>query len=340
MTAKFTNTLSRRRAITIMGAAAGASLGGVAIGTRAAGAATANLYTWEGTALGADATITLAHPDRAGAEAIIDLAVAEVRRLEGIFSLHLESSELAALNRDGRISRPSIDMLTLMTESVRFGDISDGVFDVTVQPLWKLYSRHFRANPSDLKGPAQADIQDAVKLVNYRRIDINPLFIRLDRKGMEVTLNGIAQGYITDKVSELLRANGIGHVLVSLGETRALDSHPDGRPWLVALKDPADPRRTARNIDLTDMSVATSGGYGTEFDTEGRFHHLFNPTMGVSALQHIGVSVLTPRATVADALSTAIYVAPTDRADAIARKAGNVTALITLADGAERVIRA
>lgn len=330
-------SVSRRRAITIMGAAAGMPL--VGLGSRA-GAATANLYTWEGSALGADASMTLAHPNREGAERIIDLAVAEVRRLEAIFSLHQPDSEIAALNRDGRLSRPSIDMLTLMTESLRFGEISDGAFDVTVQPLWKLYSSHFRANRGDLKGPARADIDDVLKLVNYRRVEVNPLFIRFDRKGMEVTMNGIAQGYITDKVAELLRANGIGNVLVSLGETRALDSHPNGRPWLVALKDPRDSTRTDRTIDLADMSVATSGGYGTEFDTNGRFHHLFNPGMGESAVQHIGVSVITPRATVADALSTAIYVSPTDRADTIARRAGDVTALITLADGRERVVRA
>jgi thiamine biosynthesis lipoprotein len=337
MGSKKTNLMSRRRAITIFGAAAGLPLAGIA---SQSGAVAANLYTWEGAALGAQATMTLAHPSREGAERIIDLAVAEVRRLEAIFSLHQEDSELVALNRDGRLSRPSMDMLTLMTEAVRFGSISDGAFDVSVQPLWKLYLAHFRNNKSDAKGPAQGEIDDVLKLVDYRRIDVNPLFINLDKKGMEVTLNGIAQGYITDKVSELLRANGIGNVLVSLGETRALDTHPNGRPWLVALKDSANPNRTDRTIDLTDMSVATSGGYGTEFDTAGRFHHLFNPVMGTSALQHLGVSVITPRATVADALSTAIYVSPTDRADAIARKAGNVTALLTLADGRERVIRA
>ena len=337
MGANKTSPLSRRRAITIFGAAAGMPLAGIA---SQSGAAAANLYTWEGAALGAQASMTLAHPNREGAQRIIYLAVAEVRRLEAIFSLHMADSELAALNRDGRLSRPSMDMLTLMTEAVRFGGISDGAFDVSVQPLWKLYSAHFRGNKGDAKGPAQADIDDALKLVDYRRIDANPLFISLDRKGMEITLNGIAQGYITDKVAELLREKGISNVLVSLGETRALDAHPEGRPWLVALKDPTNPNRTARTIDLADMSVATSGGYGTEFDTAGRFHHLFNPGMGTSALQHIGVSVITPRATVADALSTAIYVSPTDRADAIARKAGNVTALLTLADGRERVIRA
>jgi thiamine biosynthesis lipoprotein len=337
MGSKNTNVMSRRRAITIMGAAAGLPLAGI---VTQSGAAAANLYTWEGSALGAQASMTLAHPSREGAERIIDLAVAEVRRLESIFSLHQEDSELAALNRDGRLSRPSMDMLILMTEAVRFGGISDGAFDVSVQPLWKLYSAHFRGNKGDAKGPAQGKIDDVLKLVDYRRIDVNPLFINLDKKGMEVTLNGIAQGYITDKVSELLRANGVSNVLVSLGETRALDSHPNGRPWLVALKDPSNPNSTDRTIDLTDMSVATSGGYGTEFDTAGRFHHLFNPRMGTSALQHLGVSVITPRATVADALSTAIYVSPTDRADAIARKAGNVTALLTLIDGRERVIRA
>ena len=328
---------SRRRVISIFGAAAGLSLAGVS--SRAA-AAEATMYTWEGYALGAQSTISLAHYSREGAERIVNMAVNEIRRLEQIFSLKIDDSEISNLNRDGRLSRPSYDMLALLTEAKRYGEMSDGAFDVTVQPLWTLYRGHFRDNPDSKDGPARADIDAALRLVDYRRLDVNPLFVRLDRAGMQITLNGIAQGYITDKVSDLLRENGVSNVLVSLGETRALDGHPEGRPWLVALKDPLNPEGTARTINLDNMSVATSGGYGTQFDRSGRFHHLFDPRIGESAWTHVGVSVVAPRATTADALSTALYITPRDAAEKIVRRAGRVTAILTKPDGSEYTLQA
>ncbi len=327
---------SRRRVLAIFGAAAGMSLAGAMRPARA----DAQFFTWQGTALGADASLTLAHTSAVAAQRIIDRAVAEVRRLEAIFSLHQPDSEIARLNRDGRITRPSQDMLVLLTEAKRFGELSNGAFDVTVQPLWNLYSAHFKRSPDATEGPTAADIRAAVALVDYRRIDINPLFVALDRKGMGVTLDGIAQGYITDKVADLLREQGIAHVLVDLGEARALGNHPEGRPWVIGLKDPQQPARVARSIDLANMSLATSGGYGTVFDARGRFHHLFDPRTGTSAAHHIGVSIVTPRATHADALSTSVYVSPASETERILRRHGNATAYVTYPDGTTRTFSA
>ena len=89
------------------------------------------------------------------------------------------------------------------------------------------------------------------------------------------------------------------------------------------------------------MSVATSGGYGTVFDRSGGFHHLFDPKTGRSADAHIGVSVIAPRAAVADGLSTALYVAPAKQSEAILKRAGKgVTALVTAPDGVTRSLTA
>lgn len=331
---------TRRRMISIFGACAGLSAAGLPFMRGVSAAGEAAIFTWEGNALGAQSTISLAHYTREGAERIVNLAVDEIRRLEQIFSLQIADSELSTLNRDGRLTRPSHDMLVLLTEAKRYSKMSEGAFDVTVQPLWTLYREHFLSNPDSKDGPSHADIDETLRLVNYRRIEANPLFVRLDRDGMQLTLNGIAQGYITDKVSDLLRENGLSNVLVSLGETRALDGHPEGRPWLVALADPMNSDFTAHNINLTNMAVATSGGYGTEFDRTGRYHHLFDPRVGESAWNHVGVSVIAPRATTADALSTALYVLPPDDAENLVRRAGAVTAILTKPDGTEYTLQA
>ena len=140
--------------------------------------------------------------------------------------------------------------------------------------------------------------------------------------GMAVTLNGIAQGYITDKVVDLLRAEGIDHSLVDMGETRVMGTHPDGRSWDVAIADPDEPTRIAAVLPLVDRALATSGAYGFRFDPSGRFNHLFNPATGACAWVYRSVTTVADRATAADALSTAFSLMPRDRIQSVMRSAG------------------
>lgn len=322
---------SRRRAISLFGAVAGCSLlvknGAIALpkGT--------SLFTWNGTALGAPAKLTLAHYDQREAERIVTIAINEIERLERIFSLHRHDSDLSLLNRDGRHDAPAIDLLNVMKQSRRFSDLTRGAFDVTVQPLWLLFSEHFTKNPGTSEGPSKIDIENTKKLVGYNQVDTNGGKIRLARPGMAVTLNGIAQGYITDRVADLLTGQGIGQVLVELGETRALDDHPEGRPWRIGLADPSNPSETTETIELTNKSVATSAGSGTVFGGSGRYHHLFDPRTGDPATQHISTSVVTNRATAADALSTGLYVLPTSQVKEVVMAFPGMQAIVTSPQG-------
>jgi len=328
---KEARNVSRRRALTLFGAAAGLTLfvknGAIALPEGA------SLYTWEGKALGAPAKLTLAHYDRSAAEGIVATAIDEIERLERVFSLHRVNSHLSVLNREGRINAPGTDLLNVLSSSIRFGDQTDGAFDVTVQPLWLLFSEHFAGQPDIQTGPSSYDIENALDLVDYGKIDISKGRVRFAKRGMAVTLNGIAQGYITDRVADLLRDQGIQQVLVELGETRALDDHPDGRPWRIGLADPADPKKTTETIEIANESVATSAGSGTVFGGRGRYHHLFDPRNGKPAKHHISASVITERATTADAMSTALFVLPTSQVERVVKKIGGMEAMITLPDG-------
>lgn len=325
------NQPSRRRVISILGAVAGLPLAG-AFGGSAARAENC-LFQWSGSALGAMAKMTLCHPDQAEAERIVAMSIQEIERLERIFSLHRADSELSRLNRDGVLAAPSHELRLVMLEAVRFGELSDGAFDVTVQPLWSAYADHFAARPATSDGPDADVISRAMDLVDYRGIDIEAGRIKFKTNGMQATLNGIAQGYITDRVADLLRANGIENVLLELGETRALDQHPAGRPWRVGLADPTDPTSITRTVELENRALATSGGYGLSFDQHEKYHHIFDPRTGASAASNRSVSVVADLATVADALSTALYVLPADQAGHLVRSLSNVTAYMTPAAG-------
>jgi FAD:protein FMN transferase len=324
--------VSRRRVLTIMGAAAGLPLLCGADRSHS----TPLLHQWTGTSLGSPSQLLLYHDDGATAARIAGECAAEIERLERIFALYRADSEIARLNRDGRIDYPSIDLLTVLSQCLTLSALSDGAFDVTVQPLWTLYAAHFFANsapPPD--GPSRQAIELTRKLVDWRAIDAGPRRIALVRPGMGVTLNGIAQGYITDRIAGILLAHGCDRTFANLGcsEISALGRHADGRPWRVGLADPRQPEKVGIALDLCDRSVCTSGGYGTKFEATGRFHHLFDPLTGTSAHGYLAVSVFAANAMIADALSTTLYVSPPQRGAAVLASFPGVSALATLPDG-------
>ncbi|WP_407159486.1 FAD:protein FMN transferase [Bradyrhizobium sp. STM 3557] len=103
----------------------------------------------------------------------------------------------------------------------------------------------------------------------------------------------------------LLRARGVAHSLVDMGETRAIGSRPDGRPWEVGVVDPVVAGRTEAVLPIVDRAVSTSGAYGFQFDAAGRFNHLSDPRTGACADRYRSVTTVSRNATAADALSTA-----------------------------------
>ncbi|RWL81235.1 MAG: FAD:protein FMN transferase [Mesorhizobium sp.] len=325
--------LTRRRFIRISGAVAGVGLAALGAGSAWPGRASPLFHEWHGVALGADASLQLYHPDAAEAERLIADSLAEVRRLERVFSLYDNTSALSRLNRDGELADPPQELVELLATSARYARATGGAFDPTVQPLWILYANHFGTAEADPNGPSLDEIGGAVAKCGYQRVIVDGGKVAFGQPGMALTLNGIAQGYITDRVAELLRARGVTHTLVDMGETRALDAHPAGRPWSIGLKDPRAEDRLVATLALDNQAVSTSGGYGTEFDPAGRFNHIFDPSTGLCARRYLSVSVVAPTATCADALSTALSTMPIDRAASALAEAGATRAYFVLPDG-------
>lgn len=286
---------------------------------------------WQGVALGADAELRLYHPDRLAAERLIERALQELRRLEGVFSLYREDSALSILNRQGYLADPPSDLVRLLSESRHYADLTGGLFDPSVQPLWRVYADHFAQAGASPDGPAPADMATALKRVSYQGIEIDSRRIGL-QPGMALTLNGIAQGYITDRVTELLRNAGLERALVDMGEIRGLDESAGAAGWRVGLADPLSPDRILAQVPVSNHALATSGGYGTPLDPEGRYSHLFDPHSGRARPLYRSVSVMASTATAADALSTAFSNMPLDRTAALVRSLG-VRAWMVLPDG-------
>ena len=261
---------------------------------------------WSGIALGAEAQITLTGP-RDIVQPMLDRALQEIDRLEDIFSLYRPRSELVRLNTAGSSRHVSVEMRALLEDCDRLHRLTGGMFDPTVQPLWLAHARG-------------GDLAAAQMAVVWHRVRRDPDGSMLGR-GQALTLNGIAQGFVTDRISDLLRAEGFASQLVSIGEAKG-----DGGPWTVAVQDPVQgevARRTLRNSAIATSSTGTL--------SLGATSHILAPT-GNDAPRWSTVSVEADSATVADGLSTALCLATTAEAKEIAAALPELRR-ITLVDG-------
>ncbi len=251
----------------------------------------APVYTWQGVALGARATLRLAHPE---AKAISARVAAEISRLEDIFSLYRPDSALSRLNRAGALQSPPFKLLECLSLAGAVHTASGGRFDPTIQPLWASY-----AVASAQGGlPDDHAVGKARALVGWDRITFDAANIVME-PDMALTLNGIAQGYIADRVAEMLSGEGLTNILIDTGEFRALGTHPDGSAWPVKLA-------AGGEVPLVARALATSAPLGTTFDTDAQMGHILDPRTGFpSPSSWREITVSAPSAALADALSTA-----------------------------------
>ena len=276
--------IKRRRVLTILAGVAALPIIGAKASTKT--------ISWSGIALGANSQIILEHER---AEDLINKALKEIARLENIFSLYKTGSELSTLNRDGKILNPSFEMLELLSLCSQINHKTNGAFDPSVQPLWALYAQQYS------KGEQVSEQQRAAALniTGWKYVNYSATDIKFSKKGVALTLNGIAQGYIADKICELFKRNGVKNVLVNTGEIALIGHAPNGKKWRVHLKND-------RNIamPLTDGAIATSAPLGTYFDKSGKIGHILDPRTGKPSKKWQQVSVIAKSAALADGLST------------------------------------
>jgi thiamine biosynthesis lipoprotein len=249
--------------------------------------------------------MTLAGIGEAEAAPVIARVQSEIDRLEAIFSLYRAESALSRFNRTGQLISPPPEMLELLTLCGAIHHQTGGAFDPTVQPLWALHAEAATMGriPSDL------EIDMARARTGWAGIHFDISSMTSARPGMALTLNGIAQGYIADRVADLLRAEGMAGVLVDMGEIHAIGSRADGTPWRAGIAMPngnlhPDP------VTLADRALATSAPAGTVLDPAGQVGHIIDPRTGRPGGLWRQVSVSAPRAALADGLSTAFCMMP------------------------------
>ena len=278
--------------------------------------------------------IKAAHENADQLEQALAAAVQVIRSIERQMSLFDPESAVSRLNRLGSLKNPDTDLLAVLKISEHIARQSQGAFDVSMQPLWEIWSRA----ASQKSQPTSLEIQRARKRVNWRAVQTTPDAVNLQMAGMGVSLNGIAQGYATDRVRATLQAHGIQHALIDAGETALLGNAPNDKPWNLSIESVA----SLKNVETKNTSqaqlnqqgasvpiiisdgraMATSSDAHTTFSQDHRNHHILNPLTGYSPPQWSSVTVLASSCVVADALTKVFFMTPKDRVIAKARQWG------------------
>ncbi len=246
------------------------------------------------------------HPSQGEAEDAMGRAFEKIHRLSDIMTRHKSSSQVSNLNSSGTLNEIPPELMEVLRSSLHYHGISQGTFDITVKPIVDLYQDSFRFRNSP---PSPEDLEQALARVGSHHLRITPDSVSFARNEMEVTLDGIAKGYIIDQAMSLLRQQGIQHVLINAGgDILAHGGKGEDKPWRIGIQDPWNRKRQADAVSLNSGAVATSGNYEVFFDREKLFHHLIMPPTGSPAHDVASLSIRATSAMEADALATAAFV--------------------------------
>lgn len=258
-------------------------------------------------AMGSFLAITAIHHSQTEAENAIGLAFEEVDRLSRLLSRHDSTTPLSHLNSTGKLPQGEKEILEVVARSLYFNRQTNGAFDITVKPLLDLYQSRFIAGQT----PTDFDIDTLMPQIGSKHIRFAADQILFGRQGMGITLDGIAPGYIVDRVSELLVRKGVvNHLINASGDIRVSGQAAKGKPWTVAIQDPAKHQDYPEVIQMTSGAISTSGDYEVFYDQEKMFHHIIDGRTGHSPHWSTSVTVKAPSVMDADALSTSLFVMP------------------------------
>ncbi len=273
--------------------------------------AVAKVVNVSGQAMGTVVSITFWTDDEPGARAAGEAVLTEFGRVDALMSSWLPDSAVAQINKAAGTGAVAVgeELLSLILVALDAGKESDGAFDITVgafRGLWKF--------DEDVDGsiPVKSDVVARAKLVKYKDVRVNAKVgtVKLARKGMRITLGGIAKGHAVDRSVEILRKRGFENFIVQAGGDLYASGNKGNRKWRVGIRDPRGGRESSFAVAaIKDRTFSTSGDYERFVIKDGvRYHHLLDPKTGMPATRSRSVTVLAPHALTADIWSTALFI--------------------------------
>ncbi|WP_144283882.1 FAD:protein FMN transferase [Chryseobacterium echinoideorum] len=261
--------------------------------------------------------ITVVSDDEKTANAHIDAAISEIRRIEKLLTTFNEESQTNLINRNAGIQPIKVDweIFDLIERSLRISRITDGYFDISYGGIDKSFW-NFDKEMKHLPDPEL--IKEHLKLVNYQNIILSRenQTVFLKEKGMRIGFGGIGKGYAAEMAKQLLQNRGAHSGIVNAsGDLTTWGNQANGKSWTVGIADPDNSRQPFSYMNITDMAIATSGNYEKFVVINGKkYSHTINPKTGMPVSGVKSVTVFCPNAEIADAMATPVSIMGIDAA--------------------------
>jgi len=240
----------------------------------------------------------------------IDVAVAEIKRIENIISSWSNTSETASINRNAGIKpiKVSAELFNLIGRAIQISKLTNGAFDISYASMDKIW----KFDGSMTVMPSVQAIKESVSKVGYKNIILNKekqtVFLKL--KGMKIGFGAIGKGYAADRAKALLLSMGVkAGVINASGDMNTWGNQPDGKPWKVGITNPVNKKKVFAWFNLSDEAVVTSGNYEKYVKFNGTtYTHIIDPRTGYPAHGIFSATVFSKSAELSDALATSIFV--------------------------------
>lgn len=264
-------------------------------------------------------------------ETILDEALALCDQYENMFSRTKESSEIYQLNH-GTLKEISNETAELVAKGLEYGKLSDGAFDITIEPVSSLWN--FSSEEKTI--PEKEILEAALPLVNYKDVKLDGNKLTFAQPEMGLDLGAIAKGYIADRMKEFLLSKGVNSAIINLGgNILCVGEKPDGTPFSVGIQKPfANRSETITTVDITDKSVVSSGIYERFFEKDDvLYHHILNPQTGYPYDNSlISVTIISDQSVDGDGLSTSCFALGLEKGMELINSLPNVEAVFITSD--------
>ena len=247
-------------------------------------------------------------------DAAVDAAVDEINRLDALLSTGKKDSEIGQINANngGQLSE---DGAVLMERSLELYKSTNGAFDVAIYPVMKAWG----FTDGNYQVPDADTLKATLELVNPSLIDYDKetSTVSFKKDGVQIDLGGIAKGYTSSRIMDIYKEKGVTSGLVNLGgNAQVFGTKPDGSLWRVAVQSPDSEDEYLGVLETKDKAIITSGGYERYFEKDGvTYHHIIDPSTGYPADNGlISVTIVSADGTLADGLSTSLFVMGKDKA--------------------------
>ncbi|SDS43501.1 thiamine biosynthesis lipoprotein [Formosa sp. Hel1_31_208] len=260
--------------------------------------------------MGSRFDITVVAKDSIEANTYIDLAVSEISRIENLISSWDPKSQTSEINRNAGIKAVVVDqeLFNLINRAISISMLTDGAFDISYASM----DRIWKFDGSMTQMPSAEQIKASVEKVGFENIvlDISKNTVFLKEKGMKIGFGAIGKGYAADMAKSLLINKGVvAGIINASGDMNTWGKQINGKDWKVAITNPLDKNKAFALLPITNGAVVTSGNYEKEVTFNGkRYTHIIDPRTGYPSTGLISVTVFAPKAELADALATSVFV--------------------------------